>query len=543
MGELTRSGEARPVTDEDLALFDRAQGLQAQQRVPVLQHADNPHEYLYFALFDGTGQDVDNPKELPTNIGVLKKQLDLLRDDPENRVGGKYVEGIGTQDNPFAQVFDKIGAWSWDEKIEKAYLALATQSKEWKEQDPDAQIRVAEIGYSRGAVLASGLARLVDRYGIADPEELRFGRDAQGNITVESPRPPLVVPGQTAQAMALLDPVATSMPRDFDARPASSVISGVALAANDEMRVKFPHQAIIDPGLSQDRRFVNLLVPGGHSNAGGGNQYPGLEAGAFNLTVDYLNGLRDRPLFQYRELPDDPAVYTVNQVRGLTALPGMDRDGMRDLLPELANCKIVDPCRDAEPVNEALAAQFEYRTLAIRAPVPTSAHLQSQAEPVRQTSRSGLKPTDPDHPDHAMLEQIRRGVGELDRNVGKPYDDVSERLSRSLLAASKDNRDLYPDRGDISLSSNALRSADHVVMGTDGRYVFAVEGDLRDPAHKRAAVEVATAIKTPVEQSDARLEAANQAIAQEQQLIQQRELQRQQAPDQVAPAHAAPVMH
>ena len=141
-----------------------------------------------------------------------------------------------------------------------------------------------------------------------------------------------------------------------------------------------------------------------------------------------------------------------------------------------------------------------------------------------------------------MLEQIRRGIAEIDRNVGKPYDDVSERLSRSLLAASKDNRDLYPDRGDISLSANALRSADHVVMGKDGRYVFAVEGDLRDPAHKRAAVEVETAIKTPVEQSDARLEAANQAIAQEQQLIQQRELQRQQTAEQAAPVHAAPVM-
>jgi hypothetical protein len=543
MGELTRSGDLRPATDEDLALFARAQDLQAHQRVPVLQHADNPHEYLFLALLDGTGQDANNPDELKTNVGHLYRQSQQLARDPDNRLGFVYVEGIGTQDNPFAQVFDKIDAWSWDEKIEEAYLALATQSKEWKEQDPDAQIRVAEVGYSRGAVLASGLARLVDRYGIADPEELSFGRDAQGNITVESPRRPLVAPGQTAQAMALLDPVATSMPRNFDARPASSVISGVALAANDEMRMKFPHQAIFEPGLSQDRRFVNLLVPGGHSNAGGGNQYPGLEAGAFNVTVDYLNGLRDRPLFQYRELPDDPAVYTVNQVRGLTAVPGMDRDGMRDLRTELANCKIVDPCRDGEPVNEALAAQFEYRTVSIRAPLPTSAHLQSQPGPVRQASRGALNPGDPDHPDHAMLEQIRRGVGELDRNVGKPYDDVSERLSRSLLAASKDNRDLYPGGRDISLSANALRSADHVVLGTDGRYVFAVEGDLRDPAHKRAAVEVETAIRTPVEQSDARLEAANQAIAQEQQLIQQRELQRQQTAEQAAPVHAAPVMH
>jgi hypothetical protein len=331
------------------------------------------------------------------------------------------------------------------------------------------------------------------------------------------------------------------MPRNFDARPAASVISAVALAADHERREAFPHQAILEPGLSQDRRFANLLVPGGHSNVGGGNQDPGLETGAFNITVDYLNGLRDRPLFQYRDLPTDPAEYTVFQARGPTALPGLDGDGLRDLRPDLANCKIVDPCRGAEPIDQNLAAQFEYRTLSIQAPVPTPAHLQARAEHARQMSPGHLKPTDPEHPDHGMLEQIRHGVGELDRSARKPYDEVSERLSRSLLAASKDNRELRPDRSDISLSANAISSVDHVVLGKDGRYVFAVEGDLRDPAHKRAAVEVETAIRTPVEQSDAKLEAANHAIAQEQQLIQKRELQRQHSADQIAPAHAAPV--
>lgn len=542
MGELTRSGELRPATENDLALFSRAQDLQALQRVPVLQHVDNPQEYLFLALLDGTGQDADNPKQLRTNVGHLYSQSEGLARDPSNRLGYVYVEGIGTQDNPLEQWSDKIGAWSWDEKIEKAYLALSKQTRIWQQQDPDAQIRVAEVGYSRGAVLASGLARLVDRYGIADPEELSFGRDKLGNITVESPRPPLVAPGQTAQAMALLDPVGTNMPRNFDARPAPSVISAVALAADHERRVAFPHQAILESGLSQDRRFANLLVPGGHSNVGGGNRDPGLETGAFNMTVDYLNGLRDRPLFQYRDLPDDPAMYTVFQARGPTAVPGLDGDGMRNLRPDLANCKVVDPCRGAEPIDQGLAAQLEYRTLSIQAPVPTHAHLRSQAQPALQALRGNLKPTDPDHPDHAMLEQIRRGVSEIDRNVGKSYDDISERVSRSLLAASKDNRDLYPDRADISLSANALRSVDHVVMGKDGRYVFVVQGDLHDPARNRAAVDVQTAIRTPVEQSDAKLEAANQAIAQEQ-LMQQRELQRRQSADQAVPVHAALVMH
>src|SRR3546814_12834513 len=43
-----------------------------------------------------------------------------------------------------------------------------------------------------------------------------------------------------------------------------------------------------------------------------------------------------------------------------------------------------------------------------------------QQQPLRDT------PEDPDHPDHAMLEQIRAGVRKVDESVGKPYDDMSE---------------------------------------------------------------------------------------------------------------------
>src|SRR3546814_4897743 len=91
---------------------------------------------------------------------------------------------------------------------------------------------------------------------------------------------------------------------------------------------------------------------------------------------------------------------------------------------------------------------------------------------------------------------------------------MSERISRSLLAACKDSRDKYPDAADASLSANALSRVDHVVMGTTGN-VFAVAGRLDDPAHKRAFVSVEEAIRTPVEQSDEKLYIANQAITQE----------------------------
>ena len=133
-------------------------------------------------------------------------------------------------------------------------------------------------------------------------------------------------------------------------------------------------------------------------------------------------------------------------------------------------------------------------------------------------------PDGPRHPDHALLEQIRSGVRELDREAGRSYDDTSERISRSLLARCKDQ-----DRAQV------LTRVDHVVLGTNGENIFAVQGRMDDPAHSRVHVPVVQATQTPVEQSDQKLEAANQRITreqvQEQQLAQQ---PTQRQPDGIA---------
>lgn len=131
--------------------------------------------------------------------------------------------------------------------------------------------------------------------------------------------------------------------------------------------------------------------------------------------------------------------------------------------------------------------------------------------PVNQPAPTRLGPADRNHPDHAMLEQIREGVRQIDAGIGKPYDDTSERLGRSLLAQCKEN---------------GLRRVDHVVMGRDGANIFAVQGGVTDPLHLRAHVSTEQAIRTPVEQSDERLLAVNQAITQQQDLARQQELSR-----------------
>ncbi len=244
------------------------------------------------------------------------------------------------------------------------YTLLVDTAAEWKEKNPDAEVRVIGVGYSRGAVLVPGFTRLVDTYGIAaDSEELRFGRDRHGAITVETELPRLAEPGTVAQAVGLFDPVATGMPRHYDARLPPSVLSGVSLLAADEQRRWFPHQLIIGQQVSADGRFVGAAVPGGHADVGGGNAATGLDVQAFNHMVDYLNTLSEQPLFSHRPVPDDPRAYVVHQQRGVTAGWGlaMDRDGQRDMKHALADCTVVDICGASEPVNQRLAAQFSYR--------------------------------------------------------------------------------------------------------------------------------------------------------------------------------------
>lgn len=131
----------------------------------------------------------------------------------------------------------------------------------------------------------------------------------------------------------------------------------------------------------------------------------------------------------------------------------------------------------------------------------------AQPAPAPRADASNLS-----EPDRAMLEQIRGGARAALRMA---HDEPAlERVSRALLAECKDGRDRHPD-GRYAHASNALHSADHVVLSTDGRNLFVVEGRLDDPAHKRAVVDLAQAAQTPVEQSDRKLETAHRHIAAE----------------------------
>lgn len=340
---------------------------------PLLVSHNLSHARLYIAAFDGTGNNYFGDVH-PTNVGVTAKQMVEVV-GVNRKIGFDYLEGIGTQDNPIVRLADQAVGASYDSKIEQMYVRFIRQAAGWRKQDPDAEISLAAIGFSRGAVQAAGFARLVHERGIQDPEGIRRVRGDDGRMEVVFTRPPLVPPGQVAQVLGLFDPVATGIPSLDDVRLPPSVLSAFQITAEDERRDLFPGMDIVPRGLSADRRFLNVVVGGSHSDIGGGYRLDGLSVRAGNLMADYLNALTDRPLLAKRAVPEDPGMNVVHRSDDHLSFYSTWRFSLRGgrghMPPSDGSlfCALGIACADPEPVDPALASRFAYRPVAI-GPVP-----------------------------------------------------------------------------------------------------------------------------------------------------------------------------
>lgn len=146
------------------------------------------------------------------------------------------------------------------------------------------------------------------------------------------------------------------------------------------------------------------------------------------------------------------------------------------------------PLGDHEPVTAAVTVSDEPTI----APSPEPAAPTPAPDEASAPNRALQDPTQPGHPDHALYQQIREGVEALDAKHGRSFDEVSERMTASLLVLAKDN-DL--ERVDHVLVSNATR--EHPA----GHTLFVVQGEPSNPAHQRAAMPTELAAQTPVEES------------------------------------------
>jgi hypothetical protein len=81
------------------------------------------------------------------------------------------------------------------------------------------------------------------------------------------------------------------------------------------------------------------------------------------------------------------------------------------------------------------------------------------------------------HPQHRLYAQVEQGIDALPNAHG-----TAKELNNAAVALT------------IAAHASGLRQVDHVVLGTNGVNLFAVQGRMDDPAHRRVHVELAHAM-------------------------------------------------
>lgn len=527
-GRIGPDGASRYAADvHDLASFENAQLALSALRTPVLHTSVDPRSRLYVAAFDGTGNDRDNASLGPwTNVALLERQI-RGRAAEHPHIRSDYVAGPGTQHGAFDRARDAATGGTYDARLEEMYLKFCRQAADWIRTDPDVRINVAEIGFSRGAEQAAGFARMVHERGIRDPAGVQVHRDRNGlidRIDYRADLPALRPPGSVAQAELLFDPVGTGEPSRHDRRPPPSVLSGLQIYAEDERRDLFRASQVIDPGQSADGRFLGVVVGGAHSNIGGGYHEDGLSRRSFNLGVDFLNSLSDRPFLEKTWLRPDldvvvrseehAAIYDDDRYRA-NERAGLPEDRRRPRIECIdGRASRCGPAgRDAEPVDAALDAEFPRRLVPI-GPVPGTPPEFRDRPPASERDDLQREPPAPgfmrwllkpladarDAASDPLIAQAEVAVRALDRGLGREFDGSSARMTASLAALAKTE-----GFGRI----DAVVLSDAVPTARPGENVFIVQGGLHDATNRVAHLKTDIAVATPIEDSLARIAQAN----------------------------------
>lgn len=389
-------------TVRDLDTYAVAGQQLTTMHVPRLLSAED--QRLYFAYFDGTGNDRHKPGEIKTNVAHLYEATEAASRD-NGAIGTFYLRGPGTQANRVSALTDGIKGHSYDDRLDTMYVAFCKQASRWMDQNPNVRISLAAVGFSRGAEQSAGFARLVAERGIRDPDQMQVKRNSEGLVTSlgwQSAR--VLRPGQEiAQAQLLFDPVGTGTPLQRDRRPPPQVITALQITAEDETRDQFRGSQIWDFGVTHGGRGLNVLVAGNHSGVGGGYVEDGLARRSYNLAADYINALAEPPFLTKRHLRPDldvvqrsvehQAVYDEDlfQANVKAGKP----DGQRRAHVEVIGGDMKArhaAARDAEPMDRALDARFERHPVRI-GPVPETPDAFRDRVPAQQ--RRDLQPDAP----------------------------------------------------------------------------------------------------------------------------------------------------
>lgn len=357
--------EFRASTEAEIDVYRSVEQVLATLRVPQLLHDRDDRSRLFVVGLDGTGNDMhkDDPGR-HSNVARIYQQIAA---SARSDVAGGYVPGTFTQDNLLTRYVDGVSGFTFDQRVETAYWQLCEQAAKWLHENPEIEIRVLAVGFSRGAEQAAALTRVIHERGILDPHLAEVQMSSREPVVLRAKYhgEPLIPPGQTLQAALLFDPVSTGV-RDHDRRLSASVVSALQLTARDERRNAFPASQLLPPGLSREGTSLNAELPGVHSTLGNTYLQNGLGTLSHNLGVAYINRFSERPLLQKLPEPEDPAMYVVHRSDQHSVLwstprdPDSPRQSRDDLAPRAACRPRAAPvCRQPDPVDPELLRRAE----------------------------------------------------------------------------------------------------------------------------------------------------------------------------------------
>jgi len=325
MGKLLSNNDVsyHSPSDEDWEDYSKNVDSFNRFKIPKVFDEKNKHDYLFIALADGTENDKKNLEKY-TNVSQLEKDIE---DNSNPKIAFHYEAGVGTFEGEGNKLdktkakFDAMFSRSHKERVEKIYNKFSKQANIWKSKDPDANISIVEVGFSRGAGVISLLNQMIHEKGIQDTETKRI-IDGKLQLTGEY----LIQPGQISQSVLLYDPVTTSMKENMSL--SNSTVSALQINAKDEYRSLFPLSKI-----AQGKNQLEINLPGCHTDIGGGYEKNGLSLYSKDIGNQYLNKMiqtKDN-LFKKVRLPskNDPSVvihhseehhilYRKKEVRGIT---------------------------------------------------------------------------------------------------------------------------------------------------------------------------------------------------------------------------------
>lgn len=456
--ESYSSVDTRTMTAEELAQYDRAKEALDNFTAPVLASEEHPKKRVFIAAFDGTGNDKDSSiqgdvgedkRRNTTNVADMADSLMASHKEGKNQnIGIHYVEGVGTQENALVRTMDGAFGHTYHPRMEEMYYNFCKQAKEWKQENPDAEISVASVGFSRGAVTAAMFSRMVEERGIQDPDLMEIERVRDGvKIKSIAPGDPIVAPGQTPQAVGLFDPVATGRMEKEDLRLAPSVVSGFQIDSDHERRDKFALTQIIDPGVTENGRFLSVDVPGAHSDNGGSYKLNGGSIRAGNLMNDYFNTLTGSEAFKNQPVPTDPDMNVVHDSKQhlfIYTSRHYDEHGQRRREEVLAtergpNGEKIQH-RDAEPVNKELDSRLEKRDVRISAESYDHRSVKEIQDERRQKFEDQEKLRNQFHDGTFQTEQSQQHSESQQQAPAKAQSDISRLFDEMTAAAARGDK-------------------------------------------------------------------------------------------------------